>query len=182
MEILKLPPNPRLERFNASPAGKAYNGMITVCDWGGGIILAVFTVFVTANVIGRFGFNTTYGATEELCTMLLLWMVSLGSVGPLERYTLFYAEVLLMYFPNLRFQQWLFVFNSFVTVVMFVLMAVAASMWVYQTRNFELDYIYIPVYLFYSALPAWGIIMTIVAVKKLIFMQIPDLSEFEMED
>jgi len=182
MEILKLPPNPRLERFDASPLGKAYYGMITVCDWVGGLILALFTVFVTVNVLGRFLFNTTFGATEELCTMLLLWMVSLGSVGPLERYTLFYAEVLLMYYPHLRFQQWLFVFNSLVTIGTFALLAGAASAWVWQTRGFELDYMYVHAFWFYGALPTWGFIMTIVAVKKLIFMQIPDLSEFEAED
>ena len=182
MEILRLPSNPALERFDASPLGKAYHGTITLCDWCGGIILAVFTVFVTVNVLGRFLFNTTYGATEELCTMLLLWMVSLGSVGPLERYTLFYAEVLLMYFPSLRFQRWLFAFNSLVTIATFGLMAVAASLWVWQTRGFELDYIYINAFWFYGALPIWGVLMTVVAIKKLIFMQIPDLSEFEAED
>ena len=54
--------------------------------------------------------------------------------------------------------------------------------WVWQTRGFELDYMYVHAFWFYGALPTWGFIMTIVAVKKLIFMQIPDLSEFEAED
>lgn len=74
-------PESRLERFNASPLGKAYRGMILLCDTIASVMLAIFAIFVTVNVVGRFAFNKTYGATEELCTMMLLWLVTMGISG-----------------------------------------------------------------------------------------------------
>jgi len=170
-----------LARFNASPLGKAYRGMIRLCDAVAAIVLSIFALFVTANVIGRFVFNKTYGATEELCTMLLLWLVTMGTVGLMERYGLFYAEVLLMFLKSEKVHKAIFVFNSLVLIATFGIMAVTGAMWVYTTRSFELDYTYMHAYWFYGALPIWGVLMTIVVIKKLIFMQNPDVTEVEAE-
>ena len=171
----------RLAHFNASLLGKAYRGMIHLCDYIAAIVLSIFAIFVTANVIGRFVFNKTYGATEELCTMLLLWLVTMGTVGLLERYGLFYAEVLLMFLKNEKLHKAIFVFNSLVLIGTFGIMAYTGAMWVWVTRGFELDYTYMHAYWFYAALPIWGVIMTIVVIKKLIFMQNPDVTEVDAE-
>jgi len=171
----------RLAHFNASLLGKAYRGMIHLCDYIAAIVLSIFAIFVTANVIGRFVFNKTYGATEELCTMLLLWLVTMGTVGLMERYGLFYAEVLLVFLKSEKLHKAIFVFNSLVLIGTFGIMAYTGSMWVYTTRGFELDYTYMHAYWFYSALPIWGVIMMIVVIKKLIFMQNPDVTEIEAE-
>jgi len=171
----------RLARFNASPLGKVYRGLIRFCDYVAALVLSIFAIFVTANVIGRFVFNKTFGATEELCTMLLLWLVTMGTVGLMERYGLFYAEVLLLFLKSEKVHKAIYVVNSLVLIGTFGIMAYTGAMWVYTTRNFELDYIYMHAYWFYGALPIWGVIMTIVVLKKLIFMENPDVTEIEAE-
>jgi len=105
----------------------------------------------------------------------------MGTVGLMERYGLFYAEVLLMFLKSEKLHKAIFVFNSLVLIGTFGIMAYTGSMWVYTTRGFELDYTYMHAYWFYSALPIWGVIMMIVVIKKLIFMQNPDVTEVDAE-
>jgi TRAP-type C4-dicarboxylate transport system permease small subunit len=181
MQAHAIASDSRLARFNASPLGKAYIGMIKLCDAIAATVLSIFAVFVTTNVIGRFIFNKTFGWMEEVCTMLLLWMVTMGTVGLLERYGLFYAEVLLMFLKSEKLHKAIFVFNSLILIAIFGVMIHSGTMWVWVTRGFELDYTYMYAYWFYAALPIWGVIMMIVVIKKLIFMQNPDVTEVEAE-
>ena len=71
----------------------------------------------------------------------------------------------------------LFAFNSVVMLVFFAVVFWTGLDYVRFTWDFELDYSSIPKYWFYSCMPVWGGLMLIVLLKKLICMEIPDITE-----
>jgi TRAP-type C4-dicarboxylate transport system permease small subunit len=156
---------------------KCYAAMIWACDVLTGIMLAIETVLITVNVTARFAFSHSWGWMDEFCQYTLLWLMTFGTVRLMDRYGLFYTEVLLLYIKRVAIRKALFAFNSVVMLVFFAVVFWTGLDYVRFTWDFELDYSYIPKYWFYSCMPVWGGLMLIVLLKKLICMEIPDITE-----
>ena len=101
---------------------------------------------------------------------MLLWLVTLGTVSLMDRWALFYAEVLLLFIKNTAIRKAIFVFNAVVLIVFF-----AIVLWT------EMDYAYMRKFWFYICMPTWGFLMLMVMIKKLIRMEDPDVTEVDAE-
>ncbi len=156
---------------------KAYSAMLRACDILTGIILAVEVALITVNVTSRFFFNHSWGWMDEFCQYTLLWMTVFGTTSLMDRYALFYTEVLLLFIERAVIRKILFVFNSVVMLVFFAAVFWTGITYVRTTWSFNLDYSDIPKYWFYSCMPVWGALMCIVLTKKLIGMEEPEVTE-----
>ena len=159
----------------------AYSAMLRTCDLLTGIILAVEVTLITINVTSRFAFNHSWGWMDEFCQYTLLWMLAFGTTSLMDRYSLFYTEVLLLFLENPKIRKLVFVFNSVLMLVFFAAVAWTGVTYVRITWSFNLDYSDIPKYWFYSAMPIWGILMLIVLTKKLIGMEEPEVTETDID-
>jgi len=156
--------------------------MLRICDFVAGLALAVVVVLITINVTGRFVFSHTFGWMNEFSQYTLLWLIVPGTVVLMDRYALFYAEVLLLFIENQMVRRALFVLNSILMLVFFAIVFWTGIEYVKITWTFELDYSDLRKYLFYSSMPVWGILMLIVVLKKLVCMENPDVTEIDPED
>lgn len=160
---------------------KAYSAMIRTCEILTAIMLATEMSLITINVTSRFFFNFTWGWMDEICQYTLLWLTTFGTVALMDRYSLFYAEVLLLFIKSARIRKAIFVFGAVTMLVFFAAVFWTGIKYVRITSGFELDYSNTPKYWFYSCMPAWGALMFIVLVKKLIGMENPDVTETDTD-
>jgi TRAP-type C4-dicarboxylate transport system permease small subunit len=154
-----------------------YGYMLRLCDFIAALALSIEVVLITINVTARFVFNYTFGWMDEFSQYTLLWLIVPGSVVLMDRYALFYAEVLLLFIKNSLFRKSIFVFNSILMLVFFAIVFWTGIDYVVITWTFEFDYSDVRKYVFYSAMPTWGLLMFIVVLKKLICMEDPDVTE-----
>lgn len=159
----------------------AYAGVIRLCDVVIGLALATEAGLVTINVVSRYFFSHTFGWMNEFAQYTLLWLFVPGSVVLLDRYGLFYAELLLLFIKNPTVRKAIFAVNCIAMAVFFAVVFWTGIDYVRITLNFELDYSSIPKWVFYSSLPTWGLLMLVVVLKKLIGLEDPSLTEFEAE-
>ena len=155
----------------------AYTAMLRACNILCGIILCIEVALITVNVSSRFFFNHTWGWMDEFCQYTLLWMLTFGTTSLMDRYSLFYTEVLLLFIENAVIRRVIFVFNSVIMLVFFAVVFWTGITYVRATWSFNLDYADIPKYWFYSCMPVWGVLMFIVLTKKLIGMEEPEITE-----
>ena len=160
----------------------AYTYMLRVCDLVAGISLATVVTLVTVNVTGRFVFNYTFGWMDEFSSYMLLWLIIPGSVVLMDRYALFYAEVLLLFIETPAIRKAIFAINCIVMLAFFALVFWTGIDYVKITWPFVLDYSEIRKYVFYVSMPLWGLLMLIVILKKLICMEDPDVTEVDPEN
>jgi TRAP-type C4-dicarboxylate transport system permease small subunit len=156
-----------------------YRAMLLLCDTVIALALAAETGLVAVNVFSRFFFHHTFGWMNEFAQYTLLWLFVPGSVVLLDRYGLFYAEVLLLFIANARLRRAIFAVNCIVMLAFFAVVFWTGIDYVAITWNFELDYSSIPKWWFYSSMPAWGLMMLIVVAKKLAGLEDPELTEIE---
>jgi TRAP-type C4-dicarboxylate transport system permease small subunit len=161
--------------------GAAYTYMLQLCDLIAGLALATEVVLITINVTARFVFNHTFGWMDEFSAYTLLWLIIPGTVVLMDRYGLFYAEVLLLFIKTPAIRKMIFVFNSILLLAFFAIVLPTGVDYVRITWSFVLDYSEIPKFVFYSSLPVWGLMMLIVILKKLICMEDPDVTEIDQE-
>jgi TRAP-type C4-dicarboxylate transport system permease small subunit len=154
-----------------------YHWMLRACDFIAALALSVEVILITTNVTGRFVFNHTFGWMDEFSQYTLLWLIVPGSVVLMERYALFYAEVLLLFIENRLFRKTIFVFNAILMLTFFAIVFWTGIDYVRITWTFELDYSDIRKYVFYSAMPTWGLLMFLVVLKKLLCMEDPEVTE-----
>jgi len=157
----------------------AYEKMLLLCDVIIALALATEVALVTINVSGRYFFNHTFGWMDEISQYTLLWLIVPGSVVLMDRYALFYAEVLLLFIENTAIRKTIFAVNSVLMAVFFAVVFWTGIDYVRITWTFELDYSNTPKYLFYISMPVWGILMLIVVLKKLVCMEDPDVTEID---
>ena len=160
----------------------AYRTMLRICDYVAATALAIEVVLITINVTGRYVFSNTFGWMNEFCQYMLLWLIVPGTVVLMDRYALFYAEVLLLFIQNKTVRRVLFVINSILMLVFFTIVFWTGIDYVKITWTFELDYSDLRKYYFYVAMPVWGLLMLIVVLKKLVCMEDPDVTEVDPED
>lgn len=158
-----------------------YDGILKLTDTLAGTVLAAEVVLVTINVTGRFVFNHSWGWMDEVCQYMLLWLVTLGTVSLMDRWALFYAEVLLLFIKNTAVRKAIFVFNAVILIVFFAIVFWTGIDYVRATWSFEMDYAYMRKFWFYICMPTWGFLMLIVMIKKLIRMEDPDVTEVDAE-
>lgn len=159
----------------------AYARLLRLCDILVGITLAIEVALISINVTARGVFNYSWGWMDEICQYTLLWLVTLGTVSLMDRYALFYAEILLLFIERPAIRKAIFVFNSIAMIVFFAIVLKTGIDYVRAAWSFELDYSETPKYWFYIAMPLWGALMLLVVTKKLIFMEVPDVTEVETE-
>lgn len=159
-----------------------YKKMLQLCDIVTAVALAIEVTLVTINVTGRFFFNHTFGWMDEFSQYTLLWLIVPGTVALMDRYALFYAEVLLLFIENTTIRKAFFVFNSILMIAFFATVLWTGIDYVRITWTFELDYSDIPKYVFYISMPTWGFLMLVVVLKKLISMDDPDVTEIDPEN
>ncbi len=159
----------------------AYRTMLRICDFIAGLALAIEVTLITINVSGRFFFSHTFGWMNEFSQYTLLWLIVPGTVVLMDRYALFYAEVLLLFIENQKVRKALFVFNSILLLMFFAVVFWTGIDYVRITWTFELDYSDLRKYWFYSSMPIWGFLMLIVVLKKLICLENPDVTEVDAE-
>jgi len=159
----------------------AYTYMLRVCDFVAALALSIQVVLVTTNVTGRFFFNHTFGWMDEFSQYTLLWLIVPGSVALMDRYALFYAEVLLLFIENHLVRRMIFIFNATLMLAFFAAVFWTGVDYVRITWTFELDYSDIRKYVFYSAMPTWGLLMFVVVLKKLMCMEDPEVTEIDPE-
>jgi TRAP-type C4-dicarboxylate transport system permease small subunit len=164
-----------------APVLAAYAGMLRLCDILVGITLAVEVALISINVTARGAFNYSWGWMDEICQYTLLWLVTLGTVSLMDRYALFYAEVLLLFIKRQAIRKAIFIFNSIALIIFFAVVLKTGIDYVRAAWTFELDYSETPKYWFYMAMPIWGALMLMVVSKKLICMEVPDVTEVEAE-
>jgi len=157
----------------------AYSILLRTCNVLVGLLLAIEMTLITINVSSRFAFSHTWGWMDEFCQYTLLWMVTLGSVTLMDRYALFYAEVLLLFIKSPAVRKAIFVVNCLMMLVFFAVVFWTGITYVRITWSFQLDYSDTPKYWFYSAMPTWGALMVIVLIKKLIGMEVPEVTEVD---
>jgi len=160
----------------------AYQTMLRLCDFIAGLALATEVVLITINVTGRYVFSHTFGWMNEFAQYTLLWLIVPGTVVLMDRYALFYAEVLLLFIKNQALRKALFVFNSVLMLVFFAIVFWTGIDYVKITWTFELDYSELRKYWFYTSMPVWGVLMLIVVLKKLVCLENPDVTEVDPED
>ena len=160
----------------------AYRAMLRICDIVAALALATEVTLVTINVTGRFVFNHTFGWMDEFSQYTLLWLIVPGSVVLMDRYALFYAEVLLLFVKNATVRKALFVFNCILMLIFFTIVFWTGIDYVRITWNFELDYSDIRKPVFYISMPVWGLLMLIVILKKLVCLEDPDVTEIDPEN
>lgn len=160
----------------------AYRTMLRICDYIAALALATEVVLITINVTGRYVFSHTFGWMNEFAQYTLLWLIVPGTVVLMDRYALFYAEVLLLFIQNQLVRRMLFVFNSILMLVFFAIVFWTGIDYVKITWTFELDYSDLQKYWFYVTMPIWGILMLIVVLKKLVCMENPDVTAIDPED
>jgi TRAP-type C4-dicarboxylate transport system permease small subunit len=160
----------------------AYRTMLRLCDFVAALALATEVSLITINVTGRFVFNHTFGWMDEFSQYTLLWLIVPGTVVLMDRYALFYAEVLLLFIKNQTVRKAIFVVNSVLMLAFFTIVFWTGLDYVRITWAFVLDYSEIPKYVFYSSLPVWGFLMLLVILKKLICMEDPDVTEIDPEN
>ena len=165
-----------------SALDSTYTWMLRVCDFVAAIALSVQVVLVTTNVTGRFVFNYTFGWMDEFSQYTLLWLIVPGSVVLMDRYALFYAEVLLLFIENHTIRKIIFSFNAILMLMFFAIVFWTGVDYVRITWTFELDYSDIRKYVFYIAMPVWGFLMFIVVLKKFVCMEDPTVTEIDPED
>ena len=154
-----------------------YTYMLRVCDFIAALALSIEVVLITINVTARFVFNHTFGWMDEFSQYTLLWLIVPGTVVLMDRYALFYAEVLLLFIENRLFRKTIFVFNAILMLTFFAIVFWTGIDYVKITWTFELDYSDIRKYVFYASMPVWGLLMFIVVLKKLVCMEDPDVTE-----
>jgi TRAP-type C4-dicarboxylate transport system permease small subunit len=159
----------------------AYKWMLLLCDYVAALALAIQVTLITINVTGRFVFNHTFGWMDEFSQYTLLWLIVPGTVSLMDRYALFYAEVLLLFIENTVFRKSVFAFNCILMFVFFATVFWTGIDYVRITWTFELDYSDIPKYVFYLAMPIWGFLMMIVVLKIFLCMEDPDVTEIDPE-
>ncbi len=164
-----------------STLDSAYTWMLRICDFVAAVALSVQVILVTTNVTGRFVFNYTFGWMDEFSQYTLLWLIVPGSVVLMDRYALFYAEVLLLFIKNHTIRKLIFMFNAALMLVFFAVVFWTGVDYVQTTWTFELDYSDIRKYVFYSSMPVWGLLMFIVILKKLVCMEDPEVTEIDPE-
>jgi TRAP-type C4-dicarboxylate transport system permease small subunit len=155
--------------------------MLRLCDLVAGLALATEVTLITINVTGRFVFNHTFGWMDEFSSYTLLWLIIPGTVALMDRYGLFYAEVLLLFIETPALRKAIFAFNCVLMLAFFAVVFRTGIDYVTITWSFVLDYSEIPKYVFYISLPIWGLLMLIVILKKLICMEDPDVTEIDQE-
>ena len=160
----------------------AYTIMLRICDFVAGLALATEVVLITINVTGRFVFSHTFGWMNEFAQYTLLWLIVPGTVVLMDRYALFYAEVLLLFVENRTIRKTLFVLNCVLMLAFFTIVFWTGIDYVKITWTFELDYSDLRKYYFYVAMPVWGLLMLIVVLKKLVCMEDPDVTEIDPEN
>lgn len=169
--------------YSLPPAlNTAYKVMLRVCEFVAALALATEVVLVTTNVTGRFVFNHTFGWMDEFSQYTLLWLIVPGSVVLMDRYALFYAEVLLLFIKNTTFRKTIFAINSVLMLIFFTIVFWTGIDYVKITWTFELDYSDLRKYYFYISMPVWGFLMLIVVLKKFICMEDPDVTEIDPEN
>jgi TRAP-type C4-dicarboxylate transport system permease small subunit len=99
----------------------------------------------------------------------------------MDRYGLFYAEVLLLFVKDPAIRKAIFAFNSVLLLAFFAIVFPTGIDYVRITWPFVLDYSEIPKFVFYISLPVWGLLMLIVILKKLVCMEDPDVTEIDQE-
>lgn len=161
---------------------RAYRGMLWVCDYMAALALATEVTLITINVTGRYFFNHTFGWMDEFSQYTLLWLIVPGTVVLMDRYALFYAEVLLLFIKDVTIRKVIFVFNSLLMLIFFAVVFWTGIDYVKITWNFVLDYSEVRKHLFYVTLPLWGALMFIVVLKKLACMEDPDVTEIDAEN
>lgn len=161
---------------------KAYNYMLRLCDLIAGLALATEVTLITINVTSRFVFNHTFGWMDEFSQYTLLWLIVPGTVVLMDRYALFYAEVLLLFIENSVVRKAIFVFNCILMLAFFAVVFWTGIDYVKITWTFVLDYSEIRKNVFYISLPVWGILMLLVILKKLICMEDPNVTEIERKN
>ena len=159
-----------------------YNIMLRLCDVIAALALAIEVTLITINVSGRFFFNHTFGWMDEFSQYTLLWLIVPGSVVLMNRYALFYAEVLLLFIDKATIRKSFFVFNCVLMLAFFAIVFWTGIDYVRITWTFELDYSDTPKYLFYISMPLWGLLMLLVVLKKLVCMEDPDVTEIDPEN
>jgi TRAP-type C4-dicarboxylate transport system permease small subunit len=159
----------------------AYSAALRACDILTGLMLAVEVTLITINVTSRFAFSHSWGWMDEICQYTLLWMVALGTVSLMDRYALFYTEVLLLFVESAVIRKVIFVCNSVAMLVFFGVVFWTGITYVRITWSFTLDYSDIPKYWFYSCMPVWGALMFIVLAKKLICMEEPEVTDVDTD-
>jgi TRAP-type C4-dicarboxylate transport system permease small subunit len=160
----------------------AYRALMRLCDIVAALALATEVTLVTINVTGRFVFNHTFGWMDEFSQYTLLWLIVPGSVVLMDRYALFYAEVLLLFVKNVTIRKLLFISNCILMLVFFTIVFWTGIDYVRITWNFELDYSNIRKFVFYISMPVWGFLMLVVILKKLVCLEDPDVTEIDPED
>jgi TRAP-type C4-dicarboxylate transport system permease small subunit len=161
--------------------GSAYDYMLRLCDLIAALALATEVVLITINVTARFVFNHTFGWMDEFSAYTLLWLIIPGTVVLMDRYGLFYAEVLLLFVKDPAIRKAIFAFNSVLLLAFFAIVFPTGIDYVRITWPFVLDYSEIPKFVFYISLPVWGLLMLIVILKKLVCMEDPDVTEIDQE-
>lgn len=164
-----------------APVMAAYRAMLKLCDVVIALALATEVGLVAINVFSRYFFHHTFGWMNEFAQYTLLWLFVPGSVVLMDRYGLFYAEVLMLFIASARIRKAIFALNCLVMIVFFAAVFWTGIDYVEITLNFELDYSAVPKWVFYSSMPAWGLMMLIVVLKKLIGLEDPELTEIEGE-
>jgi len=161
---------------------RAYTYMLRLCDFVAALALATEVTLITINVTGRYFFNHTFGWMDEFSQYTLLWLIVPGTVVLMDRYALFYAEVLLLFIKDANLRKAIFVFNSVLMLAFFAIVFWTGIDYVKITWNFVLDYSEVRKYVFYVTLPVWGALMLIVVLKKLVCMEDPDVTEIDAEN
>lgn len=159
-----------------------YRLMLRVCDYLIAAILACELVLISYNVLARFLFNSSSGALDEISQSSLLWLVTLGSVVLMDRYGLFFAEVLHLFVKNRRIRVGIIFLNLVLLLIFFLVVLWTGMQYVRMTSGFELDYSSLNRYWFYAAMPIWGALMSMVMIKRIIYFEEPDYNETAIDD
>jgi TRAP-type C4-dicarboxylate transport system permease small subunit len=168
--------------YKLNPALDAiYRNILRICDILAATALAIEVVLITVNVSGRFFFNNTFGWMDEFAQYTLLWLFVPGSIVLMDRYALFYAEVLLLFIKNVTIRRTIFAFNSLLMLAFFAVVFWTGIEYVRITWTFVLDFSDTPKYIFYGSMPVWGGLMFMVVLKSLVCMKDPEVTEIDAE-
>lgn len=131
-------------------------------------LFAVTILVVAAQVLFRYGFNSSLSWTEEVSRYTFTWIIFLGAALALKDRAHVAVRILVDRFPP-RLRGWVDLLNALLIVCTIGLLVGLGFMLVYRTAGTRSPALKLPVNLvFYAALPVSGLLAVYYACRRVV--------------
>jgi len=131
-------------------------------------LFAVTILVVAAQVLWRYGFNSSLSWTEEVSGYTFTWLIFLGAALVIKDHAHVAVRILVDHLPP-GIRKWIDLLNALLILSTFVMLVVLGFMLVARTSGTLSPALKLPVNcVFYAALPVTGLVAIYYALRRLI--------------